>query len=342
MMRAHQMFCAAASFVMAQSAAAAPRFTVRLASTAPDGTAWSRELKDFAHEVSERSGGEVEIKLYLGGIAGSELGAEERVRRGQLDGVLSGGMMCQRQIPTMRALHLLGLLRSREEARFVLERLRGELADEALASGYAMLGAGDLGPEVVFTRSSARTLDELKKLRLWRWDLDETGTAMWREMGFQPIALPVENASRAYDKGELDGFVGIPTAALAFQWFHRARYYLPLDSAYLAGCLLVAAKSYEKLGDQHKRALREAAEHLAGRISELNAREDERLTGELFVKQGVQPVALAPAVRNEFFALARAAREKLGEKLAPARLVRRVLDLLAEHRQSRPVEGRAQ
>jgi TRAP-type C4-dicarboxylate transport system substrate-binding protein len=324
------------------AALAAPRFTVRLASTAPDGTAWSRELKDFAREAAEKSGGELEVKLYLGGIAGSEAGAEERVRRGQLDGVISGGMMCQRQMPTMRALHLLGLLRSRDEARFVLERMRGELSEEAIASGYALLGAGELGPEIIFTRTNARTLDELKKLRLWRWDLDESGTAMWREMGFQPVTLPVETAARAYDKGELDGFVAIPTAALAFQWFHRAKFLLPLDSAYLAGCLLVASKSFEKLGDEHKRVLRAAAEHLAERISDLNAREDARLTGELFVKQGLQPIALAPAVRNEFFAEARAAREKLGDKLVPARLVRRVLDLLAEHRQSHATEGRAQ
>lgn len=340
-MRPHQMFCAIASILLAQAAAASPRFVVRLASTAPDGTAWSRELRDFAREVAERSGGELEIKLYLGGIAGSEVGAEERVRRGQLDGVLSGGMMCQRQIPTMRALHLLGLLRSREEARFVLERLRGDLAEEALASGYTLLGAGDLGPEIVFTRSAARTLDELKKLKLWRWDLDEVGATMWREMGFQPVGLPVEHAARAYDRRELDGFVAIPTAALAFQWFHRAKFMLALDSDYLAGCLLLASKSFERLGEEHKRALRIAAEHLAGRISELSAREDERLTGELFVKQGLQPVVLGPALRNEFFAAARATRERLGEKLAPARLVRRVLDLLAEHRQSRPVEGRA-
>src|SRR4030095_14718138 len=53
--------------------------TLRMASVAPDGAAWAREFKAFAREVAASTQGQVQIKWYLGGIAGDELRQHERV-----------------------------------------------------------------------------------------------------------------------------------------------------------------------------------------------------------------------------------------------------------------------
>ena len=58
-------------------------------------------------------------KWYFGGIAGNELQMLERMRKNQLDAVLSGGMMCMKLSPSMRVLRLLGLFQSRAEASYV-------------------------------------------------------------------------------------------------------------------------------------------------------------------------------------------------------------------------------
>lgn len=77
--------------------------TLRLATVAPDGTGWARELKAFGREISTSTHDDVLIKWYMSGIAGDELQSHERVQRDQLDGILSGGMLCQRLAPSMRA-----------------------------------------------------------------------------------------------------------------------------------------------------------------------------------------------------------------------------------------------
>ena len=69
---------------------------------APEGTAWAREGHSFERDIAELTHGQVRMKWYLGGIAGDELQMLDRVRRDQLDGVASAGMLCHRLSPSMR------------------------------------------------------------------------------------------------------------------------------------------------------------------------------------------------------------------------------------------------
>ena len=86
--------------------------TLRLASIAPEGTEWARLSRSFAREVEHATNGQVLIKWYFGGIAGGETEVIDRMRRGQLDGAASGGMMCQRLAPSMRVMRIVGMLQT--------------------------------------------------------------------------------------------------------------------------------------------------------------------------------------------------------------------------------------
>src|SRR5438067_456169 len=99
--------------VGASTNAAAEPLVLRMASVAPDGTAWARELKAFGREVQSVTANEVQIKWYLSGIAGDELRTNERIQRDQLDGMVSGGILCQRLAPSLRAVALAGQFRDR-------------------------------------------------------------------------------------------------------------------------------------------------------------------------------------------------------------------------------------
>lgn len=75
------------------AARAAEPGVMRIATVAPDGTSWSREMKAWARDVDEVTNGQLRIKLYFGGIAGNEQQVLERLRRDQLDGTI-GSEIC--------------------------------------------------------------------------------------------------------------------------------------------------------------------------------------------------------------------------------------------------------
>jgi TRAP-type transport system periplasmic protein len=315
------------------SAFADPQYVMRLATAAPEGTAWARAMAEFGREVESATNGGIRVKWYFGGVAGDEVESGERLRRGQLDGIASGSMLCERVAPSMRILRVLGLFQNADEVTYVTNRLRPAIEEEAQRNGMTVLNFASAGPDVLFSRTPIRTFDDFRKARLWRWDLDDVGIAMSREMGLQVIPTPLNEAGKAYDAGRLDGFVAVPVAAVGFQWSVRAHYYVSdLRLGYLMGCLLVANRAFDRLPAEYQQHVRAAGAQLGMRMYEVGRQQDEALLGDGFKRQGLTAVSVGQAFYSRFFAEAQAAGERLGDKLVPKALFEKVLRMVADYR----------
>jgi TRAP-type C4-dicarboxylate transport system substrate-binding protein len=318
--------------VLCAAPAARGENVLRMATAAPDGSGWARELTNFTRQVLADTHGGLRIKWYFGGTAGGELEMGERMKRGQLDGVASGGMLCHKHAPSTRVARVRGLFLDREESAYVRERLKPVFESELKRAGLVLLATADLGADIVLSRHPLRSLDDLRRAKLWRWDLDEVGALLDREMGISTVPLPLEAAGPAYDQERVDGFLAIPAAALAFQWFSRARYQTELPMGYLWACLLVRDSAFDRLPFEQQQLLRTATARLAARLKDVGAAMDEQLLGGLFEKNGLKRVVASEAQRREFFSQSLQARERLGEKLVPAELLTKVQSMLADRR----------
>lgn len=49
-----------------------------------------------------------------------------------------------------------------------------------------------------------RSFDELRKVKLWQWDIDEMGIANARAVGLSVVPLPIYEAARAFDEKRID------------------------------------------------------------------------------------------------------------------------------------------
>jgi len=311
---------------------AEPRWTLRMATVAPEGTAWAREFAAFSRAVLAGTAGEVKVKWYLGGIGGSEVEVGERIKRGQLDGTAAGGMLCQRESPSMRVMRVRGLFNTRQEAAHVMSRLKPQIDEEFRKAGYVHLVSTGLGPDVVFSRNPIESMADLRKARFWRWDLDDLALLTDRALGMHPVPLPLDQAGAAYDEGRVDGFLAIPAALLAFQWYTRARYFIDLRQGFLWGCLLVSERPFDRLPAGHQQVLRTAAAELSARLEAVGQQQDQALLGGLLQKQGLKATRVTPQLRAEFVAAARDVRDRLDEQLVPRPLLERVLAMLADYR----------
>jgi TRAP-type C4-dicarboxylate transport system substrate-binding protein len=326
---------AVAALAFAAATARAEPVVLRMATVAPDGTAWARELRATAREVEEQTRGRLKLKWYLGAIAGDEVAVAERIKRGQLDGTASGGMLCAQAAPAMRILRIPGLVQDRHQATYLVGRLRPTADAQFRKAGYVNLAYTLLGPSVLFTRQPIKTWDELKRLSLWRWDLDEISIAMLRGAGLQIVALPLEKAGPAYDDKRIDGFSALPAAALAFQWSAQARYFTELPMDYLVGCVLVSTHAFDALPLDERRVLVGAMGKLALRAQDLEERMSEALFGSLFEKQGMHRVPPSKLLWAQFFEGARDARMRLAGKLVDRALLTRVLGWLGDYHAER-------
>jgi TRAP-type C4-dicarboxylate transport system substrate-binding protein len=305
--------------------------TVRLATIAPQGSGWAREFGAWARDIELGTRGAVRIKMYYSAIGGDDLSVLDRIKREQLDGAI-GSESCIRLGPSLRVTRIFGLFQSRQESFYILGRLAPILDAEFLKHGFINLGEATLGPEMLFTRNAVHDFAELRKTILFVWDLDDALTMQARALGLRTVALPLDGAARAYDDKSVDGFIAMPTAALAFQWSAQTRYLENLDISYRNGCVFIASRAFDPLPIEVQRYMRTATAKLRQRLDDMNMRQDDALVGGLFARQGTKTVQVSDQFRLDFFREAREQRAILGDKLVPGKLLEQVLAWLADYR----------
>jgi TRAP-type C4-dicarboxylate transport system substrate-binding protein len=314
------------------AASARAQTLLRMATPAPDGTAWARAIHRFALWVEDETGGTLKVKIYYGGIAGDELQMAARIKKDQLDGAFSGGMLCMKLAPSLRVMRVLGLFQSRNELRYVLGKLKPETDAELRHVGLELLGTTRIGPDLIFARQKITTMGQLKSTRLWIWDVDETLEPGLRYAGFSLVPAPLEAASKLYDAGEVDGFVAAPSSALAFQWSAQARFLLPLRLSTLDACVLVSHRFLDAQPVETQRVIRDAAARAVTLLDDAQQLQDEALLNGLFQKQGLRVLPIPDELRARFFVESRQAREALPSTVISKELMDRVMSMLADYR----------
>ena len=308
---------------------------LRFATIAPEGTSWAREVKAFARNIEAGSGGRVAIHVYLGGIAGDDTEMGRRMRKDQLDGALSAGMLCQDIAPGYAVFRIPGLMQDRAESSYVMTRLFPMLREQAATHAMRLLTSGSLGSDVVLSRVPIESMEALRAVKVWVWDLDRTSVAFARAMGINVVPLPVAEAGRAYEEGRTDGFIAIPSAIFGFQWFARRLYMSQLPFAPLYGCAVMTSTAYERLPTDVRDVVENESVKFGLRISETTRAQDDELLGGLFAKQGIRSVPVSPLLRTQFLDAAHAARDKLGTQIVPTELLLKVQSFLADYRSMR-------
>ncbi len=326
--------CALVAFLLGGTALADP-IRLRLATPAPEGSAYARELHSFSREVLRETNGQVEAKWYMSGIAGDELTQIERMRRGQLDGA-GLALGCDRLAPSLLAVRVVGLVRSRDEASFVMRSSKMRIDQEMARAGFVELGLGTLGSIVAMTRTPVRTVADLRKLRFWVWDKDEIQLQLLRAMGLHPVPLSIEAGGAAYDEGRIDGFLAVPSAALTFQWSARTRYFLDFPIGEISACFVMSQRAFDALPLDERAVLSTAAAKLSGRVEEMGRALDAELLERLFERQGLKRLTPDAAFVDEFLEDAHRAREHLDQKMVPPELLSRALGWLADYRAEHP------
>jgi TRAP-type transport system periplasmic protein len=308
-----------------------PAITLRMAAIAPEGTGWAREVKALSREFEAATNGAVRMKWYLGGIAGDETMAVSRIRRGQLDGA-AGALFCGSLSSTLAVTRVAGLVQSRDEALHLLNYLRPRIDEDFKRAGFVSLVIGNFGNDIIFLRERADSFAELKKRPLWIWNADAVLRRQMDLMGMHMVPAAIDELSPLYDAGKIDGMFVIPTAALAFQWTTRAKFFIDLRSSMLAGCMTLSQKSFDQLTFEQQQALRTATAKFALRFEELGKREDALLLGGTLERQGVHKLPASEGLRSAFIEAASAARGHLEDAVIPSSLVKESLDLLSTYR----------
>jgi len=251
--------CIVGAVVLGGMAAPAQTYRIDLGTVAPKESPWHEVLLQMGQDWRRISGGKVQLRIFAGGVQGDEVDMLRRMRAGQLQAVAFSGVGLAHVEPAVGCLSIPLMLDSYEELDHVRERIAPRLEAALAAKGYIVLNWGDVGWVHFFANQPVKTLDEIRKLKLFITAGDPAAEKLYKDFGFRPIPLASTDLRPALATKTVDAFDVPPLFALLEQLFPHAPNMIALKWAPLIGGTLVRKKEWEEIPEKLRGPLLEAA-----------------------------------------------------------------------------------
>ncbi|MBS0569496.1 MAG: TRAP transporter substrate-binding protein DctP [Proteobacteria bacterium] len=273
----------ATTFVVGANAAT----TIKIATVAPDGTAWMREMRAGAEAVKKDTDGRVEIKFYPGGVMGDEPTVLRKIRIGQLQGgAFTGGELSQVD-KDAQVYSLPFLFKTQDEVDKVRARLDPLLKQSFAKAGFDVAGISGGGFAYLMSVNPIKTREDLKAAKVWVPQGDRVAEAGFKAGGVTPIPLPLADVYTSLQTGLIDTVANTPAGAIAFQWHTKVRHMVDLPITYVVGILVIDNKVFGALTPADQKVLNDNLGAAFARLEKIN-RDDNEQARLALQKQGVE------------------------------------------------------
>jgi len=273
---------------------------LKLATVAPEGSAWMNAMREGAKEIKKRTNGRVRVKFFGGGVMGNEASVTRKIRIGQLHGgaFTSGGLT--RIYDGMSIYAVPFIFDSAEEASYVREQMDEVLYAGLKDKGFVALGMAQGGFGKLMSANKMRSLDDLKGKKLWVPDDDDLSFDIMRDLGLSPVKLQLL---------EIVGSSAI--GAIALQWHTKIKYVLDQPLVFIYGTLVVDQRYFGKLSKGDQEIVKEVFGEIYKKIDSDNYLDNEKAeqalrdNGVVFEKGDPEEIAkIVSQVRAQTDALA--------------------------------------
>ncbi len=284
-------YLAAALLVLGLAAPVAAT-TLKIATVAPDGTVWMKELRAAAKTIDEQTEGRVKFKFYPGGVMGDAATVRRKMRVGQLQGgAFTGGELAEVD-PNFFLYSLPFLFDSEEQVRAVREDLDPPLVDSLREAGMELLGAAGGGFAYIMSDQPLRSEAQLAKTRVWVPDNDPLAEMALRRSGVSPIPLSLADVYTSLQTGAINTVMNTEVGAIAFQWHTKIKYVVDLPVAYVIGAVAVDNRAFRKISEPDQAIVKQVFARTFDDLEQLNVK-DNAGAREALKNQGIEFIELS-------------------------------------------------
>jgi TRAP-type C4-dicarboxylate transport system substrate-binding protein len=305
--------------------------SLKIATLAPEGSAWMVAFHEWATKVEEHTGGKIKIKFFAGGTAGDERDAVRKMRLGQLNGAAVTSIGLGLINSEVRVLELPMLIGSYDELDYVRNKLDLELRKKFEDKGYVLLAWGDVGPVHIFSNVPLKSKADLAQTKMWAWVDDPLVKELFHQLGTSGVPLGVPDVLPSLQTGLINACYGSPLSMVALQWFTKVKFMTSLNITHSIGATVITKKEYDKLTPELQKTLvADSKEFEIKLLKTLRAENTKALTS---IKQaGITVVESPPEMVKQFTTDALAIRPKLEPSVYTHDFRLKVEKLVADYR----------
>jgi TRAP-type transport system periplasmic protein len=266
---------------------AAQKTTIKLATLAPDGSNWINAVRAIDADIRQATDDAVSFKIYPGGVQGDEDVMLRKIRVGQLHAGGFAGRGLSQILPDILATEMPFLFENYREVDYVAGKMTPYYREALLKAGYVLLGWVDVGFVHLMSQNPVRSVDDIKKTKVWRIESDPLTAALFKRAGVNSVPLAIPDVLLGLQTNLVEVVYAPPSAAIVLQWFTRVKYLTELPVNYTNGALLLAKKTFDRLSPQHQEALLEISAIHLKQQNQIN-RSDNIAALDVMRDQGLQ------------------------------------------------------
>ncbi len=221
--------------------------TLKIATIAPDGTSWMKQMRAAAERIEKGTEGRVKLRFYPGGVMGNDTSVLRKIRVGQLQGGAITGGGLSGIYPDAQVYTLPFQFRNLAEVDAVRREMDSKIIEGLHQAGYVSFGLSEGGFAYLLSNTPVRSTDDMRSLKIWIPEGDEINARLFKALGISPIPLPLTDVMTGLQTGLIDTISTSPIGAIALQWHTRVKYLTEVPLVYLYATLVIQEKALNKL-----------------------------------------------------------------------------------------------
>jgi TRAP-type transport system periplasmic protein len=313
----------AASLALNAGAEAA---SLKIATLAPEGSSWMREMRAAGDAVKIATEGRVELRFFPGGVMGNGETVLRKIKLGQLNGGAFAASELSSVNPDVAVYGLPFQFSDLNQVRSVRAKL-----DPQIKAGFeknGMVAAGMTGGGFIYLMSTQpiATQAQMRSTKVWVPEGDTIGRIAFEEAGITPVQLALGDVYTSLQTGLIETVGNTTTGAIAFQWATKLKVMVDLPVSYTVGILALDKKALDRLAPTDRSAVLDSIEKAFARLEISNAADDVA-TRETLRKEGIQIITPDPSEAEAWRAVGRRTLERMRED---GLLSAAILDSLAQ------------
>lgn len=292
---------------------AAQATTFKIATTAPDGSTWMKEIREGADLIAQQTNNRVNFKFYTGGVMGGANSVLKKMRIHQLHGGAFTSGDLSEVYPDIQIYGLPFLFRSYAEVDFVRSKMDDTLRKGMAQKGMVVLGMSDGGFAYMMSDTPVRAVDQLSGKKVWLPEGDEITATAYEIAGIAPVSLNLADVYTGLQTGMVDTIGTSPVGAIAFQWHTRVKYAADIPLIYLMGLLVMDKQAFAEITESDRHIVLDVMTAAMNKLEKIN-REDDAKARRALQQQGIEFLTITADERKRSETIGAKAIEKLGKR----------------------------
>ena len=248
---------------------------IKLATFVPAQSVWDKALRQMGTDWRRSTDGRVTLTIFSGGSQGIEANVVRRMRINQLQAAAFTPIGLAEIDEAFGVFGIPFFFESDEELYYVLKKLTPTLKERLEQKGFVLLNWGHGGWVHVFTTTPVKSMNDLKKVKLFTSAGGDKLVQWYKTNGFRPVALALNDVLMGLQTGLIEAYPSPPYLALLVQWYRSTPYMLDIALGPAIGATVMTRRAWDRLDEGDRTRVLEAALRAEERLATEVPKQDE-------------------------------------------------------------------